>query len=154
MKIRRDFVTNSSSSSFIVSFDTVPNDCQELQKILFGDMEYFATYNNSIPTIELSAVIFNDMKSNGHTNVESLMRELTNGYTELYDAPNYCDYKSYKEYEFANMVYYTDFINKNFSDLSNVFILEYGDELGGKFGSVLEDNRIFERVKCITINNH
>lgn len=154
MKIRRDFVTNSSSSSFIVSFDKVPNDCQELQKILFGDMEYFQTYNDIIPTIELSKVIFDDIKAKGHANFESLIREFTNGCTELYDAPYYYDYDNYDDYQFALVVYFTEFINKKFTDLSKTFILEYGNDIGGKFCSILENDKIFERINCITIDNH
>lgn len=40
MKIRNGFVSNSSSSSFIVSFDKKPSSAEELREILFGDKEY------------------------------------------------------------------------------------------------------------------
>ena len=153
MKIRRDFVTNSSSSSFVVSFDKIPTDYRELQTMLFGSDEYFNTYNATIPTITLSEVIFNDMKSRGTANVDLLIHELMNGYVgDANDAPDYMDYKSYDDYRFASMVYFTDFINTHFSDLSNVFILEYGNEVGGPFSDILEDDRIFKRVRCIKID--
>ena len=153
MKIRRDFVTNSSSSSFVVSFDKIPTDYHELKTMLFGDDEYFNTYNETIPTITLSEVIFNDMKSRGKVDVDLLIRELMNGYVyDAHDAPDYMDYKSYDDYRFASMVYFTDFINAHFSDLSNVFILEYGNEVDGPFADILEDDRIFKRVRCIKID--
>lgn len=153
MKIRRDFVTNSSSSSFVVSFDKIPTDYHELKTMLFGSDEYFNTYNETIPTITLSEVIFNDMKSRGKADVDLLIHELMNGYVyDAYDAPDYMDYKSYDDYRFASMVYFTDFINTHFSDLSNVFILEYGNEVGGPFSDILEDDRIFKRVRCIKID--
>lgn len=36
MKIRSGFVSNSSSSSFVVAFKKVPESVEELQKLLFG----------------------------------------------------------------------------------------------------------------------
>lgn len=41
MKIRKGFVSNSSSSSFIVSLDRKPESARELQRVLFGSEECF-----------------------------------------------------------------------------------------------------------------
>jgi len=41
MKIRSGFVSNSSSSSFIVALPSIPKTPQELQVMLFGEVEWF-----------------------------------------------------------------------------------------------------------------
>ena len=41
MKIRKGFVSNSSSTSFIVKFPFQPRNAEEVKKIVFGDDEWF-----------------------------------------------------------------------------------------------------------------
>lgn len=41
MKTRNGFVSNSSSSSFIVAFPELPTSRSHIQKMVFGDEEYF-----------------------------------------------------------------------------------------------------------------
>ena len=41
MKIRNGFVSNSSSSSFVVAFDKKPETVEELKKLLFGEEEVY-----------------------------------------------------------------------------------------------------------------
>jgi len=60
MKIRNGFVSNSSSSSFIVVWDKKPQSIDEIKNILFGELESFSVYGDSIDTIKLSETIFND----------------------------------------------------------------------------------------------
>ncbi len=50
MKIRNGFVSNSSSSSFVVAFPVIPQSVDEVRKLLFGDAVYFSTneYNEGI----------------------------------------------------------------------------------------------------------
>lgn len=42
MKIRNGFVSNSSSSSFVVAFPKKPNTKKSLQRMLFGSEKFFA----------------------------------------------------------------------------------------------------------------
>jgi len=60
MKIRNGFVSNSSSSSFIVCWNKQPKDAEEVKKILFGDKKKHSYYDNTFKTIDLSKTIFNE----------------------------------------------------------------------------------------------
>jgi hypothetical protein len=62
MKIRTGFVSNSSSSSFIVAFAKVPESQEELQQMLFGDDEKFSIYGDTFLTADVAAVVWRDLK--------------------------------------------------------------------------------------------
>ena len=47
MKKRLGFVSNSSSSSFIITFDKVPETVEELKELLFEDQEFITKYDLS-----------------------------------------------------------------------------------------------------------
>jgi len=62
MKIRQGFVSNSSSSSFIVMWDNEPKSAEEIRALLFGGAETWDYYDNVESTQRLAEEVFNDTK--------------------------------------------------------------------------------------------
>jgi hypothetical protein len=59
MKVRRGFVSNSSSSSFIVAFPRNPTSWQELQEWLFGQEQTHIMWDDdAVPTADLAQIIW------------------------------------------------------------------------------------------------
>jgi hypothetical protein len=83
MKIRRGFVSNSSSSSFIVAFSKEPTSVEEVQQEVFGDIKIIGDeYNNFITysTYDLAEIIFKDIKSQKPNIEEAIVDSVESGW--------------------------------------------------------------------------
>ena len=172
MKYRKDFVTNSSSSSFVVAFRTVPKSADELKKLLFEDKEildypyYHPEYDEpedaSFETSKIAKIIFDDMKKQTANDVEKI-KDCFRGYLKgapEYDEFNFTDeqgnkkhnWDAYKEacdkFRDINVKKFMDKF-KNFK----TFCFEYSDN-EGRLGATMEHGDIFENLNHITISNH
>lgn len=110
MKIRKGFVSNSSSSSFILALDKKPKSVSEMKELLFGDAEfyydpyydesssYFQNRTEKYPTKTVAKTVFEDIKDQKPMTLEDIAEELSSGWgqDELVDGtkrPEYSDFR-------------------------------------------------------------
>jgi len=115
MKIRSGFVSNSSSSSFIIGFDRVPKDVNTMKKTLFGDDEtgkkddwddtLYSNYN-------IAERVLNDISDKKPITIrkeKKIIEEIGSGYFDDYPDLNWFYKRSY--------AYHKEFRNKTGKDL-------------------------------------
>lgn len=84
MKIRNGFVSNSSSSSFIVAFNKKVSSSEEMKEILYGDIDTIKRFDDQHRAIDLAREVFNkfkkirDVRKSGK--VAEVVRTLSGGY--------------------------------------------------------------------------
>lgn len=82
MQIRQGFVSNSSSSSFLVGFKRKPKTPEELKQIMFpNDNGYIAYYDHSMSVHEIVQRVYNDLVSQIKPLTQSqIIEEINGGY--------------------------------------------------------------------------
>lgn len=83
MKIRTGFVSNSSSSSFVVNFGHRPKTKDELRKMMFGttdDIEDISYYEYRMPVTAVVDRVFDDLKKSRALTKKQIMEEIGSGY--------------------------------------------------------------------------
>jgi len=81
MKTRNGFVSNSSSSSFVVLFPRVPETVAEMELLLFEN-ELYVGYDKKYSTKEIAFAVLQDMKDGVIKNRKALLKALTIGSLE------------------------------------------------------------------------
>jgi len=177
MKIRKKFVSNSSSSSFILCFDKKPESALELKEILFKEEDYFydpfyepdASYlsdrTEKYTTLEVAETIFKDIKNQKPLTKTALREEISNGTPYVDDVPvtSPCmeDFKdkngkvAWEAYDRAWVSYYTQ-IGNHVWDLKGdkkSFVVEYSDN-ESQYESALEHGDTFENIEHYIISKH
>lgn len=171
MKTRHGFVSNSSSSSFIVAFDKVPESQEELKVMLFGDAEVYANpwYNpkyDTIPgwsTTEVAETVWKDLQGKKPLSNAEIIEEINNGYFPGYPDPDwnatgdtpeerrlYWD-RFVKQVREAAEKFYAD--NKSEFEGKTVFAIGYSDNDGAYF-SALEHGDLFHELPHLRISHH
>jgi len=131
VKIRTGFVSNSSSSSFIIALDKKPKSVDDVQKLLFGsdfnaeeNVEY---YDYKLSQGKVADIVFNDINRAKKITVKNIDKD---------------DY----DYEIIS-----NFMKKNRKKV--IVQVSYADEDGG-WGCVMEHSGVLENLNCIRISNH
>ena len=166
MKIRGGFVSNSSSSSFIVAF---PKDMQissdNVQNYLFAGQENITAYDwiGTFTAKEIADQVTRDMREQTPNNDEAIAEALGG---HLPGAPNYdrfrirradgkgydYDWDAYEKASSEHRAKMAEKIKAEFAGM-DVFTFEYSDN-DGNFYCTMEHGGIFDNVPNMRISNH
>ena len=161
MKVRQGFVSNSSSSSFIVALNKKPATVEEMQELLFEDEKVFShPYQREGYLVEqISQTVFDDIENQTPLTDEQIGEELTHGWLDgSPDMDNFRDSKGnydWDGYEKASNEH-AGKVGKEFTEPlkdKEFYIFHYGDDDGAYFGA-LEHGDLFEKLPHYRINKH
>ena len=94
MKIRKGFVSNSSSSSFLVVWDKKPGSVEEVHQILFDGLDTHSYWDDHFDAKKLSEIIFNDTQE---ATEKQILEEIRSSYYfEDWNNKNVWRYVGYK----------------------------------------------------------
>lgn len=174
MKLRRGFVSNSSSTSFIVCLKGPPKSIDDLKSILFGDeRDYQHPFEStrkkvvSWPTREIASIVFHDLEP---IDLDRAVEEVSTGYVaELESDPDIQEehelVRAASSEEFHDIwVKYATFYREKARDYLDrflrsrgagraMFLVRYSGN-DGQRGAAMEYGNLFDRVPHIRINNH
>ncbi len=169
MKFRMGFVSNSSSSSFVAGFKTIPRSVEDIKKILFdpGQEYYYSPYGDGKWSVdEVAATVFEDMKGKMPLSLEEFFKATDDMADINYDAKKYKKKEKningdeymgtdwdlvWKDQKILSKEQAEKFLAKN--DDYYYFEFSYADE-DGDYGSALEHGDLFKNVPCISISHH
>lgn len=168
MKTRYGFVSNSSSSSFILNFPNgKPKSKDELQKILFGERkEYHVPYDTEFyPSDVIADAIWSQLSIASVATKEEILNIIKNGYPSLEpwvekmltvkypEVDNYATNNkiSWKVWEAEHNKYAEQFMTMFHDD--KYYILEFSDRDSSLQGAI-EHGTALNSVTTLKISHH
>jgi len=152
MKIRNGFVSNSSSSSFIVVWNKRPESVEEVHQILFNGEKNHTYWVDSFDAIKLSEIIFTDTKEMSKIDIAKNQEDLysysswgnnPHWYSKGYKPnENLCKQYEKEMYIAAGQEKHWEEVLKTFSDKEKQTFLRKG-----KLERVLNENSNDDRKK-------
>lgn len=175
MKIRNGFVSNSSSSSFVVIFPKVPKSAEDVKNMLFDkDQTLYGAYDSNYSIEQVAETVWSDICNQEMNDFKSAAEEFSCGTLDGNDAPDYNDFRhikdwqeQWKQYDAAKEVYakkkMKEFLNVRKLKLKKInketiedialYIFEYSDQ-DGSYGCALEHGDLFHKLKHVRISKH
>lgn len=177
MKTRNGFVSNSSSSSFVVAFPHKPTSVEELQTVLFGnDEKYHSPYGDaSWSAREITEIVYRSLESQSPSTLSAIADLAAEGYQlrqplettaavddfgEVEGMPELRDFEEGEEtdwdaYEKAcekfGRKHAQDFIAKHPDAV--FFEFEYSDN-DGEMYTAMEHGSLFNRLPHMRVSHH
>lgn len=174
MKVRNGFVSNSSSSSFIVAFPHLPTSLEDLKTILFDDETvypnpYVWTEKDPYgwPVSEVAETVWGDLQRRGIINKAEALEVAKTGYVDGADQPDWLVatvpaaplegrsklWEDYQEkWDAANSSVASEFL-KTVPDGYVLAHFEYSDNDGPYF-TALEHGPLFYKVRSLRVSHH